>query len=105
MASILKQLASLNLTAAGTAQALSATPILAQVVILNAKTGNTGLIYVGDSDVSATEAAFSLAAGETVIIPMAEMSGGNTDTDLKDWYFDGSTTNDDLLVGYLQRSN
>ena len=105
MASTLKQLASLNLASAGTAQALSAGSVIAQTVILNAKTGNTGLIYVGDSDVSATNAAFSLAAGESIIVPMSEMSGGNTDTDLKDWYFDGGTTNDDLLVGYLQRTN
>lgn len=105
MAAVLKQLASLNLTAAGTAQAFSATPIIAQTVILNAKTGNTGLIYVGDADVDATNAAFSLAAGETVIVHMPVISGGNADTDLSKWFFDGGTTNDDLLVGYIQRTN
>lgn len=105
MAAVLKHLDSLNLASAGTRQQLTSTSTLAQTVILNAKTGNTGLIYVGDSTVSATKAAFELAAGEMVVIHMPVISGGNCDTDLSKWYFDGGTTNDDLLVGYIQRTN
>ena len=105
MASVLKQLGVLNLTTAGTEQAFTATPTIAQTVILSTPAGNTGVIYIGDSAVSSTNAALILKAGEIAILPMSNISGGNTDTDLSQWYFDGGTTNDDLCVGYLQRSN
>jgi len=104
MASELKQLAQLNLASAGTAQALSASSIEAAVVIFTAKTGNGGLIYIGDSDVSATEAAIELAAGETYELRGVEVGAGPASFNLADIYFDGGTTNDDLHVGYVVRN-
>ena len=105
MASILKQLGSLNLDSAGTAQAFSATDIVAESVLLSAPAGNTGVIYIGDADVSATNAAFILVAGGSVVLDMPRISGGNDMTNLKLWYFDGGTTGDDVTVGYIQRTN
>jgi len=104
MALQIKTLAELNLTSAGTAQALSATSILAQVVYINAKTTNAGNIYIGDSNVASNRYLVLLDAGESVSIEASEF-GTSGDLDLSEIYFDGGTTNDDIYVGYIQRQN
>jgi hypothetical protein len=57
-------LLSKTVTAAGTAEALSATSIRVAAVTIQAKSGNTGSMYVGDSTVSA-------ATGIMIGVPVA----------------------------------
>lgn len=99
-----KTLAGLNLTAAGTGQKLSATSLICQTVVINAKEGNAGAIYIGDSNVASDRYMHKLAPGEQCTIT-GDSLGGAQDLDLSEIYFDGDTTNDDIYVGYLERSN
>ena len=51
-------------------------------VIITAKKANTGSIYVGDSNVSATFYGYELAAGESVRFPVANANAFYIDTDV-----------------------
>lgn len=104
MAFKIQTLASINLTAAGTAQQLTSTLTKAEVVNITAKVGNTGNIYIGDSNVSSTRYFAYLDAGESVSIE-AQAAGYSGTFDLSEIYIDGDTTNDDVLVGYIERQN
>jgi hypothetical protein len=104
MASKLVTLAALNLDSAGTAQQLSSTSIHVESIIITAATGNTGIIYIGDSNVASNRFALELDAGiaGTIDAPLAK--GGSDFIDLAEVYFDGDTTGDDINVSYLQRA-
>ncbi len=106
MASQLKTLAEVNLTAAGTAQQITATVTEVEAVVINAGNSNSGVIFVGDSNVSSTRYAARLAAGERVSIDAGGVGGGNSDfLDMSEIYIDGDTTNDDVYIGYIQKAN
>ncbi len=97
-----------NLTAAGTAQAISAgeTPTSIEVtkVRITAPAANTGSIYIGDSSVSSTNSfAELLGAGgkDAVVIIDAKEFSGDAVINLDSIFFDGGTSNDDIFVGYL----
>ena len=106
MASQLKTLAALNLDAAGTAQQVSSTVLEVEVAVITAASGNSGTIYIGDSNVASNRYAGALAAGERMTIVPGDVGGGGTDfVDLSEIYFDGGTTGDDIQVGYIQKAN
>jgi hypothetical protein len=91
----------INLTAAGTAQALSASELLVESFTVQGKVGNTGNIFVGDSGVSSTDFAIELDAGEKHTFKASEYAKGDAQIDLATVYFDGGTTDDDIVVSYL----
>lgn len=68
-------------TTAGTAVALAATatPIPSGLVLIKAKSANTGLIYVGGSAVAAASG-FQLSAGEVVYWPATDLSAVYVDS-------------------------
>ncbi len=92
----ISQLSAINLTAAGTRQALSATKLEVTSVAIQALAANTGVIYVGDVAVAAANG-YVLQKGDTLIF-CAEPGGKKID--LARVYFDGGTTNDDIKVTY-----
>jgi hypothetical protein len=92
------QLAPINLTAAGTAQAISATDVLATCIYINALAANTGVIYVGDSAVTSANG-LVLQKGDSIEICAEDYARGQK-VNLKNIYFDGGTTNDDIKVSY-----
>ena len=57
-----------TVSAAGTAEALAASSQRVKSVTIVAKTGNTGRVYVGGSDVSSATNA-GLAPGDTLVVP------------------------------------
>ena len=61
-----------NVTTAGTQLALATTQAVKGVVI-KAKAANTGVIYVGASDVSSTTG-FALAAGESITLDIDDLA-------------------------------
>lgn len=99
-----KTLAQINLTSAGTAQQISTSSLICQTVVINAAEANTGPIYVGDSNVASNRYMYKLSPGESCTITGDNLVGAQ-DLDLSEIYFDGGTTDDDIQVGYLQRSN
>lgn len=82
-----------NLTSAGTAQQLDSSddPVLA--IRITAKRSNSGYVYVGDADVSATVFYAELAPGASIEIAIDAPSK---------IYWDGDTTNDDINWGVMK---
>lgn len=103
MSSEIKTLPLLNLDSAGTAQRLNASTIECEVVVIAAASGNTGTMYIGDSNVSSSRFIGALAAGDAMSIEAGKVSNGTDRLDLKEIWFDGGTTGDDISVGYIQR--
>lgn len=99
MPSLFKQLSPINLTSAGTPQRISSSQVLAEAALITAVSTNSGSIYIGDSNVAANNA-IVLTAGQSV-----EISSSGDYFDLRDIYIDGSSTNDDVKVSYLQKQN
>lgn len=94
------QLSAINLTAAGTRQALSATTLYVTCVAVQAVNANTGVIYVGDVAVAAANG-YVLQKGDTIVL-----CGTTPDRklNLANIYFDGGTTNDDIKVTYTSNA-
>ena len=105
MATKLKTLGTLNLTAAATAQQLSTASLLCESFTVTAAAGNTGAVVIGDSTVTTANSAPIAAGGSrTYTVPEAP-SGGADYVDLQDVYFDGATTGNDIFVDYFQRQH
>jgi hypothetical protein len=92
--------APLNLTLSGTAQAFSATALYVRGFMVQAESGNSGIIRVGSALVSATFG-HELVPGEVFTLIPPQIDGKDQIINLADVYFDGDTTNDDITVSYL----
>ena len=90
-----------TVTTAGTEVQLSNTTNRVTWVKVKALAANSGIVYIGGSDVSATNG-YELSAGNELIVPIAEMTGGSESFDTL--YVDAATNGDKvcwtvLLVG------
>ena len=94
--------ASQAVAAAGTAEALVASETLVNSVILNADSGNTGEIAIGDDNVVAavaTRRGQPLAPGESVTISGEFFGGSATDLiNLADIYVDAINNDDKVNI-------
>jgi hypothetical protein len=100
----LTTLAQINLTSAGTRQAIAAGPgPYSPCVIITAAHGNSGNIYVGDSAVASNRYAAVLAAKSSYVLTGPIMGGFEQLIDLSTIYIDGATTNDDVQVAYFEK--
>lgn len=87
-----------DIPAAGTAVQILASGVQVFAVYFIAREGNTGNIYVGDSDVSATNGV-ELAPGASVF-----MSNDRESFQPQDWYADAATNGDDIDYIFIQSS-
>ncbi len=100
---IIQDIAQLNLTVAGTRQAVSAVALNVESAIFTAAPGNTGYVYIGSANVSSTRFVKALAAGESWSMAVNVSNQADSsfiDLSLVNW--DGTTTNNKLNVGYMQ---
>ena len=88
-----------DVAAAGTAEPLAATGIKAAWVLVQAKTGNVGQVYLGDLNISATTRGRELDALESFLFPAMQ---GN-EYNLADIFIDVGTNDDGVTVLYMQR--
>lgn len=89
-----------TVTAAGTQEPLSATAVLATDLIIQALSGNTGVVYVGSSTVSSSDCMAELSAGGVVTFSsLAAVSGGHIN--LADIYIDVETSGEGVNIGYF----
>lgn len=102
MAIKLFTVADLDIPTAGTRVQLSATATPVSAVIIQAKATNSGLIFVGDSSVSATRG-ISLAAGKALSLTCEEMAAEGEEFFLSDIYVDAATNGDDVKISYVKR--
>lgn len=90
--------------ATGTAVPLASVETKVENFTLQAPKTNTGNIFVGDLNVSATVKMFVLEPGQSITVE-ADTYEGDTDytyTNLQDWYIDGTGSGDVVLLGTLQ---
>lgn len=86
-------------TTAGTRIPFTATaPTGARLIIIQANSGNTGVIYIGDITVSSTVFGVKLAAGVSIAIAN---DGNDAKFDLSQFYADAGTSNDGFSVLYF----
>jgi hypothetical protein len=97
---VLKTLANQTVASAGTAEALSSTPVAALAVQVQALSGNTGAVYVGDSDVASSRPGVSLSAGQ-----VWSYSGEGNLFDLSEIYVDVETSGEGVSVIYFEKVN
>lgn len=84
--------ATTDVATAGTAAQLSTSTRKATAMHFQAPWGNTGLVYIGKSDVSSTKRMHELQPGEWWDYEVR--AGASVDLDI--WYVDADTNGDDL---------
>lgn len=100
MAVRLKSIAPVAVASAGTAVQLSSTDILFVKAIFQAKAGNTGTLFLGDSDVKASTArGIALAAGASITIDADEHGA----ISLKEMFADATVNGDSVSIVYLEK--
>ena len=88
-----------DVTTGGTAEALAATGTKAAWVLVQAKTGNLGQVYLGDLNISATTRGVELDALQSFLFPAMQ---GN-EYNLADIFVDVGTDGEGVTVLYMQR--
>lgn len=88
-----------TVTAAGTAEALSAAPLQVRSFMIKALGANTGLIYAGDSTVSSSDG-YELTSGDSIGSEGPPFAGGTKDYDLNDIYIDSAVNGEGVCVVY-----
>lgn len=86
---------------AGTQERLTSDRILTPYLIVSAEVSNTGNIYVGDADVSATDAFVELDAGQRIQLDPKTVGGMKGYFDLSQIWVDASVNTDGAYFGYL----
>lgn len=91
-----------SVAAAGTREQLTSTPTLADQVLIQAKPGNSGNVFVGDSNVSSTRG-WTLIPGQFVSFEGPRRPGGTDSMDLSTIWLDVATNGDGVQWGYFKR--
>jgi len=85
---------STNLTLAGTAQIVNNVPEQVTFVKLRARAANVGNLYIGVSDVTSTNG-WELEPRDVLLIDL-DPDGKGSSLPANTFYFNGTTTNDDI---------
>lgn len=89
---------------AGTPFRLSATNLYVKSVTIESAEGNTGFIYVADSEAKATTTNRHVlySEGDLFIIQASVWGNLHAQLNLKDIWIDGSVTGDKIVVSYIE---
>ena len=91
------------LASAGTAQRLVGSDLTVKSFTIEAPAANTGSVYIGISDASAkVGAGHDLGPGDVMTISGDLYAQGQIYLNIYDFYFDGATTGNKLVVSYLR---
>lgn len=84
--------ASKTVTVAGTRVQLSATPIVVSELTIEAKSDNTGRIFVGGASMTSSNG-FQIAPGDSVTLKEAALN-------LTDYYIDADVSGEGVIIRY-----
>ena len=90
-----------TVAAAGTAERLTESNIDVLAVSIQAETSNTGVIYVGDEEVSATDYGASLSGSDSFSASSVSLGIAPSRISLKDIWLDAGTSTDGVSVTYF----
>ena len=100
----LKPHAFLKTVATNTVQEqLTTAEIKVPAVLITAERSNTGVIYVGDNQVSSTRYGADLGAGDSIRMSAVELGWANANISLKDIWLIPSVATEGVSVMYLER--
>lgn len=105
MAVQLKGLGNVSTVTAGTRVPLTALYIITPGISIKARTTNTGVVYIGASTVSSTNAAFVMAPGDAVEITGPNIRGVEEEFLLSDIYLDSAVNGEGVTVAYITRKD
>ena len=91
-----------EITTAGTREQLTTAGLTSPSVTIQALKGNTGVVYVGDELVSATNG-IELSPGDSMSLGNNVLGSGDTKISLKDIWLDVATSADDVYAIYYER--
>lgn len=94
-----------TVTTAGTQEQLIAEHIKTRYLVITAELSNTNNIYIGDSDVSSTNAFIQLDSAQKMIIDLTGDTREEAVIDLYDIWVDADTNTEGVYFGYLQEVN
>jgi hypothetical protein len=100
----LKGLGYVTVTTAGTPVPLSSTQIITPGCLIQAAKTNTGIVYIGGSDLGALTRATELSPGEAIEIVGPGISGSEEELNLAQIKIDAATSGDKVVVSYFIRS-
>lgn len=90
-----------NLDTVTVEQQVSSSALKVQSATVFAASTNAGTIYITPQSGSADAGtSVSLAAGNSITIEGDLLKGSSSYVDLSKWYFDGTSTNDDVIIWY-----
>ena len=90
-----------NLSAAGTPQQVTTVSTIVRSCVFYAPLVNTGNLYLSPNAGGATATlGITLAPGESYSVTGDLIGGEYKPFNLSEWYFDGGTSNDDLVINY-----
>ncbi len=92
-----------SVPANGTRVQLSTSNITVEGITIQAKLGNTGQVFVGGDQVSATNCFLELNAEDVVTINGAMFGMAGAKIQLNDFWIDVGTNDDAVWVGYMVR--
>lgn len=92
-----------TITTAGTRERLTTADRSIPAVVIQALTANTGIVYVGDSEVSATNG-LELSAGDSITLENDDLGNADAKISLKDIWLDVSISTDGVVAFYLERT-
>lgn len=92
-----------TVAAAGTAEQLTSSAIMADNVLIQATKDNTGNIFVGDSNVSSSRG-WTLTPGQFISFEGSRRRDGSDALDLSTIWIDAANNGDGVQWGYYKRS-
>ena len=93
-----------TIATAGTREQLTTTNMKVLNVTFQAELFNTGIIYIGDNQVSSSNYAYGLVAGDSVSLDALILGLAPIFISLNEIWIDTSSDGDKLVVSMLQRS-
>ena len=91
-----------TVTTAGTREQLTTSGKAVPAVIIQAESTNTGIVYVGDNQVSSTNG-IELNANDSITLTNDDMGSSDAKISLKDIWLDVSVGTDGVNVMYEER--
>lgn len=90
-----------TVTTAGTQVALTSSQIVTPKVVIQAKPGNTGNIFVGTADVSSSDYGVVLAPGASTTLVASHIETGESGLDLTSIWVDAAVNGEGVTFLYL----
>lgn len=92
-----------TVAATGTRERMTNSNLKVASIMIKAETSNTGIVYVGDDQVSSSTYGIDLSAGDTVELTSDDLGWADAKILLREVWLDVSVSGDGVSVTYFER--